>query len=153
MIYRDPDTDNEDVVRGTRHFMGDDNMELWIIYILIGVIAGISGGLFGIGGGIIVVPALIYFAHFSQHKATGTSLALLLPPLGLGAVMEYYRKGNVDFTAAGIMLPSMFFAMYAGAFLANRMKGWQLKMSFGFFLGCVSIYLVYGAWEMMKAES
>jgi hypothetical protein len=55
-----------------------------------------------VGGGLIIVPALVYFAGFSQHRATGTSLAILLLPVGLGAVIEYYRNGNVDIRAAAV---------------------------------------------------
>src|SRR5207237_9073586 len=73
---------------------------LWFL-IAIGISAGFLSGLFGIGGGVIVVPALIYAAGFTQHKATGTSLAILLPPVGLAATLEYYRNGNVGIRAEG----------------------------------------------------
>ncbi|HEX8834389.1 MAG TPA: TSUP family transporter, partial [Abditibacteriaceae bacterium] len=68
----------------------------------VGLLAGISAGFFGIGGGLIIVPALVYFLGFTQHKATGTSLACLLPPVGIAAVLEYHRKGNVDIKVAAI---------------------------------------------------
>ena len=68
--------------------------------LVIGVVGGIAAGLFGVGGGLVVVPALIYGAGFTQHLATGTSLAVLLPPIGLAAALEYYRHGNVDVRAA-----------------------------------------------------
>jgi len=74
----------------------------------IGILGGIASGLFGVGGGIVVVPALIYWAGFTQHKATGTSLAVLLPPIGLAATVEYYRHGNVDVPAAVILAATMF---------------------------------------------
>jgi len=61
-------------------------MTSWLMFVVIGILGGIAAGLFGVGGGIVIVPALIYWAGFSQHKATGTSLAVLLPPIGLGAV-------------------------------------------------------------------
>ncbi|MGZ8916556.1 MAG: TSUP family transporter, partial [Methylobacter sp.] len=69
-------------------------MPPWLIFVIIGILGGISAGFFGIGGGII--PALIYWAGFSQHLATGTTLAVLFPPIGLAAAFEYYRHGNVD---------------------------------------------------------
>ncbi len=62
-----------------------------LLFVLIGAVLGIVSGLFGIGGGVLIVPALVYLAGFSQHRATGTSLAILLPPIGLAAVVEYYR--------------------------------------------------------------
>jgi uncharacterized protein len=60
-----------------------------LLFIAIGLAAGVLSGVFGIGGGVVIVPALIYLAGFTQHKATGTSLAVLLPPIGIGAMWEY----------------------------------------------------------------
>src|SRR5512139_1816526 len=79
-----------------------------VFMVLIGVVGGVFAGLFGVGGGIVLVPALIYAAGFSQHKATGTSLAVLLPPIGLAATFEYWRHGNVDVKAAAILAGTMF---------------------------------------------
>ncbi|MRR14085.1 sulfite exporter TauE/SafE family protein, partial [archaeon] len=75
----------------------------YLILILIGLVSGVVSGIFGIGGGVLIIPALVYLLGFSQHTATGTSLAILLPPVGLGAVMEYYRRGNVDIRTALIV--------------------------------------------------
>ena len=74
-----------------------------VLVLGIGLAAGILSGVFGIGGGVIIVPALIYMAGFRQHSATGTSLAVLLPPIGIGAMWEYYRHGNVNLRVAMIM--------------------------------------------------
>ena len=75
-----------------------------IVYlILIGVLAGIVSGFIGIGGGIIIVPGLIYLAGLTQIQAQGTSLALMLPPIGILAFMHYYKQGNVDLKVAGIV--------------------------------------------------
>src|SRR3954469_19590534 len=90
---------------------------------LIGVISGIASGVFGIGGGVLIVPGLIYLAGFTQHRATGTSLAVLLPPVGLAATLEYYRHGNVDFRAALIVAALVFVGGWLGALLANRVAG------------------------------
>ena len=70
-----------------------------IILLLVGLAAGILGGLVGIGGGIIIVPALIYFLGFSQFKAQGTSLALIMFPVGILGVLQYYKQGHVDFVS------------------------------------------------------
>lgn len=120
-------------------------MPQWIMFILIGICGGVSSGLFGIGGGIVIVPALVYWAGFTQHKATGTSLAVLLPPIGLAATIEYYRNGNVDLRASMIIAASMLISAWGGAYLANQMKGPQLRLIFGVFVICVGIYLTYGA--------
>lgn len=91
--------------------------EIVIILILIGLSAGILSGLVGVGGGIIVVPALIYFLSFSQFQAQGTSLGLLLLPVGIFAVMNYYQKGYIDIRVVGIMA----IAFVAGGFLGSKL--------------------------------
>jgi uncharacterized protein len=113
--------------------------------IIIGAAGGVAAGFFGIGGGLVVVPALIYFAGFSEHRAMGTSLALLLPPIGLAAALEYYRHGNVDVRAAAILAVTMFVGSWFGAVAANRLRGPQLRLAFGIFVCCMGIYLVHGA--------
>ena len=120
-------------------------MPPWLIFIPIGLLGGIAAGLFGVGGGIVIVPALIYWAGFSQHQATGTSLAVLLPPIGLAAAIEYYRHGNVDIRAALILAMTMSFGAWLGAFIANKMTGPYLRLAFGVFVLALSIYLIYGA--------
>ncbi|MEW6759057.1 MAG: TSUP family transporter, partial [Acidobacteriota bacterium] len=71
----------------------------FFLLLLVGLLAGVLSGIFGIGGGVIIVPALIYVLGFPAHKATGTSLAVLLPPVGLAAVLEYYHHDYVDLRA------------------------------------------------------
>ena len=111
----------------------------------VGVFAGILSGLFGIGGGVVIVPALIYIAGFRQHAATGTSLAVLLPPIGIAAAYEYYRNGNVNIRAAGIIALAVLIGGWLGAVIANRMAGPQLRLAFGIFVVGLGVYLVYGA--------
>ena len=120
-------------------------MPPWLTFVLIGALGGIASGLFGVGGGIVIVPALIYWAGFSQHRATGTSLAVLLPPIGLAAAIEYYRHGNVDVRAAILLAASMFVGAWVGAYFANQMKGPHLRLLFGVFISALGIYLVHGA--------
>jgi uncharacterized membrane protein YfcA len=120
-------------------------MPLWLKFVFIGLMGGIASGLFGVGGGIVIVPALIYWAGFSQHKATGTSLAVLLPPIGLAATVEYYRHGNMDLRAAMIIAVMMFGGAWAGAWMANQVKGPYLRLLFGLFVCALGVYLVLGA--------
>ena len=120
-------------------------MQPWLLFVLIGVLSGITSGLFGIGGGVVMVPALIYWAGFSQHLATGTSLAVLLPPIGLAATIEYYRYGNVNLRAALILAASMFAGAWVGAYYANQMKGPHLRLLFGIFLCALGVYVTHGA--------
>src|SRR5262249_28349310 len=114
-------------------------------FVMIGVLGGVASGLFGVGGGIVIVPALIYWAGFSQHMATGTSLAVLLPPIGLAATVEYYRHGNVHVRAAALLALRMCAGAWVGAWFANQMKGPQLRLLFGVFITALGFYLVHGA--------
>jgi uncharacterized protein len=118
---------------------------MWLIFVIIGIVGGITAGIFGIGGGVGIVPMLIYWAGFSQHKATGTSLALLLPPIGLAAAIEFYRHGNVDLRAALVIAGTVFVGSWLGAFIANKMRGPHLRLAFGIFVLFMGIYLIYGA--------
>jgi uncharacterized protein len=120
-------------------------MVSWLTLVTIGIVAGIAAGFFGVGGGIVIVPALIYWAGFSQHKATGTSLAVLLPPIGLAAAFEYYRHDNVDIRAAVILALSMLAGGWVGAHFANEMKGPYLRLAFSLFVCALGVYLLHGA--------
>lgn len=115
------------------------------LFIAIGLASGFASGLFGIGGGLLIIPALIYLAGYTQHEATGISLAILLPPVGLGAVIEYYRHGNVDLKVALIIASAAFVGAWVGALLANHIAGPYLRLAFAFFVVCLGFYLLYGA--------
>ena len=116
-----------------------------VLLIAIGVVAGVLSGIFGIGGGVVIVPALIYLAGFRQHQATGTSLAVLLPPIGIAAAYEYYRHGNVDIRAAAIIAAGVLAGGWIGAVIANRVAGPYLRLAFGLFVVSLGIYLIFGA--------
>ena len=90
--------------------------QIVFILLLIGLLAGILSGLIGVGGGIIIVPALIYFVDFTQKQAQGTSLGLLLLPIGILAVMNYYNKGLID-TRVVLIMAIGFFVGAADFFL------------------------------------
>jgi uncharacterized protein len=116
----------------------------------IGVASGVLSGLFGIGGGIVIVPALIYLAGFNQHLATGTSLAILLPPVGAAAALEYYRHGNVNVRAAVVIAATLLASGWIGAALANRIAGPYLRLAFGLFVTGLGISLIYGALQRLR---
>jgi uncharacterized membrane protein YfcA len=120
-------------------------LSLIILLLMIGFVSGIASGLFGIGGGVLIVPGLVYLAGLSQHAATGTSLAILLPPVGLAAVLEYYRHGNVNLKAAFIVAGALFVGGWLGAVIANRVSGPYLRLAFGIFVVSLGLYLVFGA--------
>jgi uncharacterized membrane protein YfcA len=124
-------------------------MPSWFIFVLIGLVGGVAAGIFGIGGGIVIVPALVYWAGFSQHMATGTTLAVLLPPIGLAAAYEYYRHGNVDIRAALILAATMFLGSWLGAFFANKLEESYLHLFFGLFVCSLGFYLTYKACKQL----
>lgn len=86
-----------------------------ILLIIVGLAAGALSGLIGVGGGIIVVPALVYILGFSQHQAQGTSLGLLLLPVGILAVLNYYQKGFIDIKVVAIMAAAFIIGGWFGS--------------------------------------
>ena len=120
------------------------------ILIAIGCGAGFISGLVGIGGGIIMIPALMFFAGFPQLTATGTSLAVLIMPVGLAAVVQYYRGGNVDIRSAIIIAVTFFFCAWGGAVLARKINPFTLRMGFGVLTLLIGVYIMYTAGRMIK---
>ena len=118
--------------------------ELIIIILLIGLFAGILSGLVGVGGGLIIVPALIFFLGFNQHQAQGTSLGLLLLPVGILAVINYYNKGNVDIKVVAIMSIAFIAGGWMGSKLALRLPEDTVKKIFAIFLFYSAIFLRAG---------
>ena len=115
--------------------------------LMIGLSAGLLSGVFGIGGGILIVPALMYLLGFSQKLATGTSLAILLPPVGIAAVWEYYRHGNVDLRAALIIALMVLVGSWLGARIAAQLDVKILKTLFGVFLVLLGGYVIFDAFK------
>lgn len=115
------------------------------LLVLIGLLGGLAAGLFGIGGGVVIVPALIYWAHFTEHEAIGTSLAVLLPPVGLAAAVEYYRHGNVNVHAALFLAGAMFVGAWLGASVAIHLPAAWLRLVFGVFTIVLGLVLVVSA--------
>jgi uncharacterized membrane protein YfcA len=115
-----------------------------LIYVAIGLAAGLLSGFFGIGGGIIIVPALMYFAGFNQLLAQGTSLAVMLPPVGILAFWEYYKRGNVDITAGLIICVMLLIGGMVGGKIAQMVPPIILKKCFAVFLMLVSVKMLFG---------
>jgi len=115
---------------------------IYLAYILLGLIAGIFGGMFGIGGGTILIPAMVYLFKFSQHQAQGTSLAALVLPIGLLAAWRYYRSGNVNVGVAAFICIGFFIGGLLGADLVQNISDSLLKRLFGVFLLFVSLQMI-----------
>lgn len=107
--------------------------------ILVGLIGGTLSGLTGLGGGFIMVPLLVYLYGMSQHAAQGTSLAVLLPPLGVFAFMHYYRNGHVDVTVAVLVAIGFVFGGYLGGWTAQLVPGAVLRKGFAVVLAVLAV--------------
>ena len=112
------------------------------LYIAIGIFAGMISGLIGIGGGIIIVPCLIYIFGFSQHAAQGTTLAMLIPPIGILAAWTYYKQGHVNFPVAGLICLGFVLGGYFGAKFAIGFSEVALQKIFGACLLVIAGYMI-----------
>ncbi|OPX30663.1 MAG: permease [Candidatus Omnitrophica bacterium 4484_171] len=116
-----------------------------IIYLLLlGVVAGVLSGFLGIGGGVVIIPALIYIFDLTQHQAQGTTLALMVPPIGLLAAMSYYRAGNVKISMAAFICAGFFIGALIGAEYANKIPDMVLRKTFGVFILFIAVKLIIG---------
>ena len=115
-----------------------------ILYLLLGLFGGALSGLIGIGGGTIFVPALIYLFGLTQHQAQGTTLALLIPPIGLLAALTYYKNGYVNLTIAVFVCLGFFIGGLVGAKLAVGLSNEMLRKVFGFVLLLIALYMILG---------
>lgn len=112
-----------------------------VAYALIGLAAGILAGLFGIGGGILIIPGLMYLAGMPIRTAIGTSLGALLLPVGLLGAIVYWREGNLDVRAALLVAGGLFFGAYVGALLGAEFKAVMLTRLFAILLVVVAARL------------
>ncbi len=118
-------------------------MKTIVIGLLIGIAAGILAGMVGVGGGIIIVPALVYFFGMSQKMAQGTSLAVLLPPSGLFAFIQYYRAGNVDLKVAALVIAGLLLGGWLGGGWAQQISGPALRKTFAVFLMIAAVQMFF----------
>lgn len=110
-----------------------------LIFLAIGLAAGVLSGLFGIGGGVLIVPALIYFAKMPIKMATGTSLGALLLPVGLLGAIAYHQNGNIDIRASLTVAVGLFFGAFVGAKLTQGMSPQLLQRLFAVFLVAMAV--------------
>jgi uncharacterized membrane protein YfcA len=125
------------------------------ILIIIGILAGILSGFVGVGGGLIIVPALIYFLQYNQLQAQGTSLAVLLLPVGIMAVMHYFKAGHIQIPAALCIGLGFVFGAYFGSKIALTISIHQVKFFFGCLMLIMSIKMIFEGnqkWKQEKTE-
>lgn len=113
-----------------------------ILILLLGLGVGLTVGLMGLGGGIVLVPALVYLLRFGQHLAQGTSLFLQLPPIGIGALQSYWKSGNVDLRVGLVCAAGFFVGGYFGSLGALRIPSRELEIIFGVFLMGAALLLL-----------
>ncbi len=113
-----------------------------VLYVVLGIVAGIFSGIFGIGGGTILIPALVFIFGLTQHQAQGTTLAIMVPPIGLLAALRYYYSGNVKIGMAGFICLGFFIGGLLGANLIQGLPDALLKRLFGIFLLFISLRMI-----------
>lgn len=115
-----------------------------LILLFIGVCAGFLSGMVGIGGGIVIVPMLVYFLGFDQHTAQGTTLFMFLFPIGILGVMNYYNKGNVDMKTAAVICTTFVLGSYFGSKLALSIDKSTITKVFGVIFFIISLKMIFG---------
>ena len=125
----------------------------WMIFLGIGLGAGVLSGLFGIGGGVVIVPALIFLAGLQPQTATGTSLASLLLPVGALGAYEYYKTGNLNVTAAALVALGLFLGAGFGARLSLSLSGNTLRRAFAVFLALIAVRMWFAPPKAKAAKT
>lgn len=112
-----------------------------VVYVAIGIISGVIMGFFGLAGGIVVIPGLMFFSGFSQKMASGTNLLVLLVPVSFAAAIEYYRTGNTNVKAAIIIAAVMCISAWFSSRVATKINAEYLRLAFGLFVILMGIYI------------
>ncbi len=128
------------------------DIQTMLIIILVGIAAGILGGLVGVGGGIIIVPALVYFIGFSQKTAQGTSLGLIMLPVGILGVLQYYKQGHVDFRVVGMLAVGFLLGSYFGSKIALSLPQETVKKIFAVLMIIIAIKMLFFDKEKKENE-
>ena len=114
-----------------------------ILFVVLGIITGIFSGILGLGGGVIIIPLLVFFCGFTQHMAQGTTLAMMVPPIGLVAAWMYYKKGFVNLPAALFICLGFIAGSVLGAQIATHVPGIALRRTFGVVMLLMSLKLIF----------
>jgi uncharacterized membrane protein YfcA len=128
----------------------DISISQFIVLIVVGILAGALSGFVGVGGGIIIVPAMIYFLHMSQKDAQGVSLAVLLMPVGVLGAMNYYREGHLHFGYALIIAIGFIAGSYFGSKYALKLPTHIVKFVFGLLLLFIAAQMLWKSGKEWK---
>jgi uncharacterized protein len=119
------------------------NTTVFLLLIIIGLIVGFFGGMFGIGGGVILIPALVFLLGMDQHTAQGTSVAIMLPPIGLVAAYTYYKEGHVNIKFAIIIAITFIVGSYFGSKLAVHLPDQISRKIFAVIMFLIAIKMFF----------
>jgi uncharacterized membrane protein YfcA len=122
------------------------------ILIAIGLLAGILSGFVGVGGGIVIVPGLVYMLGFSQHQAQGTSLFILSMPVVILATINYWKSGNVNWKFGLIIAATFILGGYIGSKLALKISPGLVKFLFGILMAYVSFRLIVSGYQSLSSD-
>jgi len=122
------------------------------VLVLVGIAAGILSGFVGVGGGIIIVPALVYVLGMTQYQAQGTSLFVLLLPVGILAVHNYWKSGNINWQYGIVIALTFVIGGYIGSKLALRISPSLVKLIFGVIMAYVSFRMIVSGYHGMRNE-
>ncbi len=114
-----------------------------IILIIVGIMSGLLAGVFGVGGAIIVIPALVFILGLSQHEAQGTSLAFMLPPVGILATWNYWKAGHVNWKIALILSLTFIIGAYLGSHLSINISDKTLRRLFGGLMLLIAFKMIF----------
>lgn len=114
-----------------------------IILIVIGILSGLLAGIFGVGGAIIVIPALVFILGLSQHEAQGTSLAFMLPPVGILATWNYWKAGHVNWKIALILSFTFVLGAYLGSHFSLNISDRSLRRAFGVLMIVMALKMIF----------
>jgi uncharacterized membrane protein YfcA len=122
------------------------------ILITIGLLAGVLSGFVGVGGGIVIVPGLVYMLGFSQHQAQGTSLFILSMPVVILATMNYWKSGNVNWKFGLIIAATFILGGYIGSKLALKISPGLVRLLFGILMAYVSFRLIVSGYQSLSSN-
>jgi len=114
-----------------------------LVLLAVGLLAGVLSGMFGIGGGVIIVPVLLYVVKMKPLEAIATSLAALIPPVGLLGAYEYYRRGNIHIMAAVIVAAGLFIGAYFGAKITLSLPADMIRRAYAVFLFAIATKMLF----------
>lgn len=115
-----------------------------LLLVAIGLIAGMFSGMIGLGGAIVMIPALVLLVGMGQHQAQGTSLAVMLPPIGILAAYNYYKAGHLNLKFSLIIAAAFTIGAYLGSDIALNIPAQTMRKGFGFILAGIAGYMIFG---------